>query len=212
MKSVITAAAAALVALSAAPSFAATAIYTTANSTGGNQSYPGTLGLNFDVSSSVTVTQFGAFDSGKDGITTNINVAIFDRNTGLIISPTVNFLGTANAAGNAYVFKTVTPFVLAAGNYQLGAWNYNSTDMNFNTFGNNPGPIVFNNLGGNLTALTAAYSFSSGNLATITDPGLTRYGAGTFAVAVPEPATWGLMIAGFAMTGFAMRRRAAVVA
>ncbi len=35
--------------------------------------------------------------------------------------------------------------------------------------------------------------------------------AGT-ATAVPEPAVWGLMIAGFAMTGFAARRRVATVA
>ena len=32
------------------------------------------------------------------------------------------------------------------------------------------------------------------------------------AAAVPEPATWGLMIGGFAMTGFAMRRRKAALA
>lgn len=31
--------------------------------------------------------------------------------------------------------------------------------------------------------------------------------SGTFAAAVPEPATWGLMIAGFGMVGFAARRR-----
>lgn len=31
--------------------------------------------------------------------------------------------------------------------------------------------------------------------------------SGTFAGAVPEPATWGLMIAGFGMVGFAARRR-----
>ena len=35
---------------------------------------------------------------------------------------------------------------------------------------------------------------------------------GQFVAGVPEPATWGLMIAGFGMVGFAARRRTAVAA
>lgn len=196
----------------AAPVAALTTIYTTAATTPGTQDYSGTLGLNFDVSSAVKVYQFGAFDSGKDGITTNITVAIFDRNTGLIVSPVVDFIGTANAGGTAYVFKSVTPFVLAAGNYQLGAWNYNPTDQNFNTMGANPGPIIFNSAGGALTALDAQYGLlgNEGTIANQADPGLTRYGAGTFVVGIPEPTTWSLLIAGFGLVGIGMRRRTAV--
>jgi hypothetical protein len=36
-------------------------------------------------------------------------------------------------------------------------------------------------------------------------------GSGTISF-VPEPATWGLMVAGFGLTGFALRRKSAVVA
>ena len=45
--------------------------------------------------------------------------------------------------------------------------------------------------------------------------GANNYGLNelrVFGTAVPEPATWGLMIAGFAMTGFAARRRRTIVA
>jgi hypothetical protein len=37
--------------------------------------------------------------------------------------------------------------------------------------------------------------------------GFTASGSGTFAAAIPEPATWGLMIGGFALAGAASRRR-----
>ena len=199
-------------ALLATPLAAATAVYSAAPATGGNQSYGGTLGLNFDSSAALRIVSLGAFDSGRDGITTNINVAIFNRDTGSIVSPVVNFLGTANVAGTPYVSVAVTPFTLAAGHYQLGAWNYNGTDRNYNDGFSGVNPIGFNSLGGVLTALDATYSTGAGNLATIFDAGVTRYGAGTFSVAdVPEPATWGLMVAGFGLVGV-LRRRATVLA
>ena len=169
--------------------------------------------LNFDSSAAFRVVSIGAFDSGRDGITTDIKVALFNRDTGLIVSPIVSFLGTANVGGTAYVSQAVTPFVLGAGHYQLGAWNYNDTDRNYNDGFSGLNPISFNSLGGTLTALDAAYSGRAGDLATIFDAGKTRYGAGTLTVDnVPEPATWGLMIVGFGVVGALIRRGGAVAA
>lgn len=45
-------------------------------------------------------------------------------------------------------------------------------------------------------------TYVSGNL-----PSVTMSGSGTFAGAVPEPATWGMMIAGLGAVGLAMRSR-----
>lgn len=210
MKSMLTLAAVALAAV-AVPAGAAVAVYSTANTTPGNQSFGGTLGLNFDVNSPIGILSFGAFDSGKDGITTDIFVTILDRNTGLSVAPTVAFNGTANPGGDAYVFKAVSPFALGVGNYQLVAYGYNDTDRNYNDGFSGANPIVFNNIGGKLTALDAAYGYTPGALGTNFDPGLTRYGAGTFSVGsiggVPEPTTWGLMIVGFGLVGVGGRAR-----
>lgn len=61
---------------------------------------------------------------------------------------------------------------------------------------------------GNAGTLTAfAATASADNVGPILDNFVLSIGGGT----VPEPATWGLMIAGFAMTGFAARRRRGTV-
>src|SRR5207237_1102836 len=148
----------------------------------------------------------GTFDSGKDGITSDIFVGIFNLSTGQLVAPAVNLNATANPNGNAYVSVSIAPLVLGPGSYQLAAWGYNlGADINYNNSGPG-GPIVFDSLNGALTAVGTRYSdFNSpGALATNADNGTTRYGAGTFAAYVPEPGTWALMIGGFAMTGFAM--------
>ena len=57
--------------------------------------------------------------------------------------------------------------------------------------------------------------FGAGNSLLFSGQLDARYTPGTLTfdiAAVPEPATWGLMIAGFAMTGFAARRRRVALA
>jgi hypothetical protein len=206
-------AAASLAAMLAASPAAAVLAYDTPASTPGNQSWGGTLGLNFTVNRTITFNTLGTFDSGKDGISTYIAVAVFDANTGFFASPVAYFEGTANPGGKAYVTKRVASFTLTPGNYQLGAFGYNDIDRNYNAgFVGLPGAITFNSFGGALTATGTSYApEGSGDLATIPDVGLTRYGAGTMGY-VPEPATWAMLLGGFAMVGFAMRRRATAAA
>ncbi len=198
------------------PSVASALVYDTSPATPGTQQWGGTLGLDFNVNKQVTVTALGSFDSDKNGITHDIYVGIFDLSTGLLVAPAINLNGTTNSGGAAYVTVAVSPLVLGPGSYQLASWGYNlggGSDANYNNSGPG-GPIVFDSLFGALTAVGTRYSDfgSPGILATNPDNGTTRYGAGTFAAYVPEPATWALMIGGFAMTGFAMRRRVALTA
>jgi hypothetical protein len=199
-------------AMIAAPA-AAVLVYDTPASTPGNQSWAGTLGLNFTVNRTITFNTLGTFDSGKDGITSDIGVAVFDANTQLIVSPIAFFLNAPNPTGAAYVTQRVANFTLTPGNYQLAAVGYNDIDRNYNAgFDFLPGAITFNSFGGALTATGTAYNANFfGGFATITDVGNTRYGAGTMGY-VPEPATWAMLIGGFAMVGFAMRRRTAATA
>ena len=198
--------AAAIAATAVAAPASAVVAYDTPAALNGNQSWGGTLGMDFRVNSAIRVTSLGAFDSLSNGITSDIFTAIFDA-SGAMVSPVVNFNGTTAAPGSSYASLAVTPFILAAGTYQVGSWGYNGADQNFNN--NGPGgPITFNSFNGKLTALGTRYANGPGGQATIPDAGLTRYGAGTFtAVTVPEPATWALLLSGFGMIGFAMRRR-----
>lgn len=62
--------------------------------------------------------------------------------------------------------------------------------------------LTINNFALSFSGLTAPYTVAGGDF----DAAVT----GTFAGAVPEPATWAMLIAGFGMVGFAARRRRAV--
>lgn len=177
--------------LSAAVSAGAATIYAAAPGLGGNQTWGGTLGLDFRVNSAVQVTSLGAFDHGADGISGHVRTTIFSSG-GAIVAPVVDFSGAANPLGEAYIRQAVTPFTLNPGTYQLASWGYGPLDPNFNTYGANPGPITFDTLGGSLTGLGSHYSApgDAGALATLWDDGVTRYGAGTFdavALGVPPP-------------------------
>lgn len=195
----------------AAPSLAVTQIYDTGPTTPGNQGWGGTLGLDFDVNQTIYVTSLGSFDAGRDGITHDIFVGIFNATTGLLVAPAVNLNGTANTGG-AYDSVAIATLTLASGHYQLGAWGYNNAnDTNYNNSGPG-GPVTFNTLSGAVTAVGTHYGDASapGSFATNPDMGTTRYGAGTFTAYIPEPATWGMMITGFGLVGATLRRRSAL--
>ena len=195
------------------PSLAATQVYDATGEVGGNQQWAGTLGLDFDVNQTVYVTGLGSFDAGRDGITHDIFVGIFNATTGLLVAPAVNLNGTAHISG-AYDSISIAKLTLTPGHYQIGAWGYNNPDdSNYNN-GGSGGPIGFNTLGGALTAIGSHYSDANapGVFATNVDDGSTRYGAGTLIAYVPEPATWGMMIVGFGLVGATLRRRSTVAA
>ncbi|MFZ4689062.1 MAG: PEPxxWA-CTERM sorting domain-containing protein [Polymorphobacter sp.] len=164
--------------------------------------------MNFTVNTATTFNLLGVFDNGADGIVGPVSVGVYDATTQLFVSPVVTFSNFANSS--SYATQRVTPFLLAAGNYQLAAWGFSDTDNNYNSVFTDSHPasaITFNSLGGALTATSVAYSTGTpGDFATSIEESATRYGAGTLGI-VPEPATWAMLIAGFGMVGFAMRRR-----
>lgn len=187
-----------------------------ASGVAGNQSWTGTLGLDFSVTSAVLVSKLGVFDAGSNGLTNELFVGIFNSSGTLLTSASIGG-GTGNGGASNYLFVGIADYVLLPGTYQLASWGYDDIDQNYNNSGPG-GPITFDSVGGRLTALGSRYSASGtgGVFATLPDVGSTRYGAGSFsAVAytdpgVPEPATWGMMLVGFGMAGAAMRRRKAV--
>ena len=51
----------------------------TATNTAGNQEFGGSLGFDFIVNSTISVTQLGAFDDNGDGFNLDITVGIYSR-------------------------------------------------------------------------------------------------------------------------------------
>ena len=87
-------------------------------------------------------------------------------------------------------------------------------DINFSNVTLNGTPLTLVNTGPLSSAFTASELFSSGGINTLIVSGTSGAGAtysGTINYrltgAVPEPATWALMILGFGAVGAAMRRR-----
>jgi hypothetical protein len=213
VKGVLLCAALAAAAGLATPALAAkTIVYDAPATTPGNQVYPDGLGLDFKVNGPVKVVSLGAFDSGKNGITTGVRIGLFDLTTDSFVISPISFLGTPNPDGDAYVFKDVAPTLLTAGHeYSVVGFGFNRIDRNFSTNiarRNGNSPITFDSLGGRLTN---GFSRFDGDQ-TPQNGGVwsfaSAFGAGTLAVvAVPEPSTWTMLLLGFGGLGVVLRVR-----
>ncbi len=94
---------------------------------GGNQTFGGSLGMNFDVGDEpIVVHSLGVFDSNGDGIANMINVAIFDRDTRMQVTPILEFRGLSGTLIGSSRFLTLDePVILAAnGNYTIVSSRY----------------------------------------------------------------------------------------
>jgi hypothetical protein len=206
MRNLFTALAVASTLAFALPAAAQTKVYDTPTTTAPNQNWQGTMGLDFTVNAPVKITQLGAFDAFQDGIQGDVWVGIYDLSTSNLLT-SMDLKGAVASSGSAYAFKDMlTPLVLGPGNYQLAAWGFGTSDPNYNSYGG-PSAINFNSLGGRLSTIDVAYANDTG-IGTIHEMPTTRYGAGSMvAGAVPEPATWALMLGGFGFAGLSLRRR-----
>lgn len=182
----------------------------------GLQDWQGRLGMDFAVVKPILVTGLGVFDNGDPsrltGVTgSGVDVAIFNLNTGLQVGPAEHF----DAAGSytqivGDAFQTVSGFVLGPGSYTIVAVN----DRNYNEgYFDSPTNIYqhTNDVNGSIV-FTGPSTYdgtqSLGIPGNIDGPPANRYDAGTFmASAVPEPATWLMMIVGFMGLGYLTHRR-----
>jgi hypothetical protein len=110
---------------------AATLLYN--STTAGTSSYPGDLVESFTVNQAgLQVNALAVYDSGKNGITSNLMVGLFDDTANSVAIAAVNFNGTAyNGTAGSY-FDTMalsTPFALISGHtYSIEAWGFDATD------------------------------------------------------------------------------------
>lgn len=181
----------------------------------GTQAFQGSLGLDFDVNTSIEIFRLGVFDSNQDGLVNAINVAIYNRNTQTVVAGLgpLAFIGTGDVLDGAYRFRNIAPVLLTPGQYSVVASGFSSADPNGNT-GAGGFPTPTTNTGGGVVSYVGGGRFEGtpGVYPTIIDGGpAARYGAGNFSarslsqVAAPEPAT-GLLF-GFALLPIAGLRR-----
>lgn len=188
----------------------------TSSRTAGNQPFSGVLGMDFFVSSSITVTQLGAFDSGQDGFIGTIQVGIFNRNTQALVGSLASFSGLSQPLTGSSRFLDVPDFLLAPGNYSVVAVGFSSGDLNGNVSLGGSGPTVGS--GGGLISFVGSSRWGTSPLLSFpsnVDSGSpTLYDAGTFQFtsAVPESGTGAQMVAGLTLAlvlaGSGRRRRA----
>jgi hypothetical protein len=182
-------------------------VYTLPSGTVGNQNWTGSLGLDFTVTSDITVTGLGAFYDPGDF---SIEVVLYNATTE---APIVS--ASINATLAPYTFQAVAPIVLLPGNYQITAWGYGNGTGNYNTgnCGSSPNcpPLGSNTIPGLITGSPwyndpGVTGFADDHLDNFNGGGGPQtpfhfYGAGNVEVA-PLPATWTMLIAGFIGLGF----------
>ena len=189
--------------------------YAYAGPASGNQNYVGSLGLDFDVIEAIRVTHLLAFDDDADGWSTGteVSVTIYDRDTGIALTPYANFSPeeSGDLMGGSYRGQLLfAPLTLeAGGHYSVVAQAFNTNDRPFNAGAAATGMPLTDDGGGLIKFTgTGRYGLPKNVLPATLDIGpFNRYGAGSFAFeAVPEPSTTLLAAAG--ALAFARRRRA----
>lgn len=183
-----------------------------------------TVGWEFSLSSAITVSALGVYDSsyGIGGAGLNLGlgdshaVGIYNSGGALVVSATVNPSGSCASATNDFCWVTVSDTVLSAGSYRIGAY-YSSlaadTDwlavfVPLATLGT-ASPVTFvvarvDNGGASLANPTVALSDRNGGYF---GPNFQfTAGGGT---ATPEPTSLVLAAAGLAVLAARARRRSA---
>jgi hypothetical protein len=158
-------------------------VYKTTSSNG-NQSWQGQLGMEFNLTSTITINSLGAFDHNLDGISGLIRVGIFNRDTKTVIPGLeVSISGSNDQLINNHRVRFMTPVLLEPGNYLITAKGFNGIDRNGNgqnsskSTDNADGAIQF--VGGGL--YSSDFNINNFDYPTSVDGGPTnRYISGTF--------------------------------
>lgn len=155
------------------------------NPTGaGNQTFPGSVGLDFNVGlEPLEITHLGAFDSNQDGFATTRTVAIYDRDNPATPYATVTLSsGTSGTLINGSRFSALgSPITLPAGFKGSVVLTDVSTDQIHNQ-GVGAGPLSTTNNGGGVVQFVGSGRYGSiGVFPGTADAGpVNRYQAGTF--------------------------------
>ncbi len=155
----------------------------------GSQDYGGSLGLDFAVESTITVTKLGVFDSGADGLARTIVAQMWTRtgNTGTKLAELTFTPASSGELRDGDRFKSLaSPLILAPGDYTIVAYGYGAGEPNGNLNGPDYSQKTQNDGNGVLTFLGGGRYGDAGQFPNTPDGGPeNRYSAGTFAFRAP---------------------------
>jgi hypothetical protein len=194
----------------------ATEIYSLPSDTVADQSWSGSLGLDFQVTSNIVVDGLGAFYDGGSPILVELFETNQANSSGTLLAQT-----TITTGSPVYTFNAVAPITLTPGYYQITASGYGtgSGDFNTGTCSGTCNSLGFNPVNGLIFGAPwyndpGVLGFADGHEDNFNIPGGPQapfhfYGAGNieaFAATTPLPATWTMLIAGFIGLGFFAHR------
>jgi hypothetical protein len=189
----------------AAPSYAATSVPAIAVGDDGftnDGDGPWTLGWRFTADAGTEVTALGVFDADGDGLASSHLVGLWDDLNTLIASVTVS---AGDLLIDGFRYADISSVVLSAGvTYTVAAADLGGGDPYYlESTISTPSFISFQ---------TAAFREGTGLGFPGDDTPVNGYFGANLLVSqgtsiVPEPATWALLIGGFAIAGSALRRR-----
>lgn len=166
-----------------------------------------TLGFEFSALNHQVITSLGAYDEDNDGLTGRAFVGLWDTDGNLLTSVTIGS-GTSGTLDGAFRYATIAPYALTIGkHYIVGAFE---PDDNATSWATGQGGTAALNAnlsfyGDRYSDFDSAFSFPS-----VTAGTNGAWLGGNFMIesgAIPEPASWALMLTGFSALGIAMRRR-----
>ena len=175
-----------------------------------NQFWPGSIGQDFNVNSTITITSFGAWQ--PNGITPQqpLTVSIYDRLTQLVVYSQTFTNASPGTPGASNVGFIAANDVLGPGSYSLVGDGFSVVPVGlFNTQGTGLAGTLDNG-GGALTFGGWRFDNSANVYPTITFANSNccggdsefRFAAATFTASTPLPSTWIMMLTGFVGLGF----------
>lgn len=174
------------------------------------------FGWTFSTSETRVLTALGVFDRNPAGFADQHAVGIWNVDGTLIASTTVTSATALSASTSplgGWRFENVAPVLLAAGSYTIGAYYPTNQDGFIGSADGNE--VVVSSASwmtfGQGVARTDGSEFLARPESVVGDvfqPGF--FGPNFQSAAVPEPASWAMMIAGFGLAGAALRRRVRV--
>ncbi|MDA7881751.1 hypothetical protein N9A94_05550 [Akkermansiaceae bacterium] len=160
----------------------------------GNQSATVSLGLDFNLTSDITVNRLGCFDDDADGLINTITVELWSRNDGttpedraddtagtLLASLSFDSAAPGTLDGGHRFKDLLAPVDLAAGSYTIMAFGFGADDRNYNT-NTAPGFAPLSNEDAGVLEFIGRRYGPTGAYPVTVDGGINaRYAAGTFA-------------------------------